>query len=207
MDSEEISLFALLYILVLSIFGFIVVKHHSRKISPWLVTSNYDLQHSRLFYILSWLVVIVFTLTFLGFIFPTTQLVDMVSVVGIYAILPFTFVFCAIGIIVFGLAEIIKGEAYFYPGSRVLLPIKGRGLLARIWGFVHFLAGFGLLLLIASFTNDVVCNNQLICFPLKYADKLLSLWEVITKWIIRSVTVFGVISFVYWAKKGFKRGF
>ena len=165
-----------LYIVIIIPFGFIIFKHHSKKNSPLLVTPNYNLQRSRILYILSCLVAFFSTLLTIGFITKSNDLVNLIALIGIL-FAPILFFLCVIGITFVGLMGVLTGEAVFYPGITLFIPIHHKGFLGRLWGLVYFLVGLLMLLLFISFLGNVICTSQAdVCKMLRLFDNLLSLY-------------------------------
>lgn len=203
MDMNPWAIFAF-YLVILIPFGLVILKHRSlSQMSPP------NMFGGKLMYFLSWIIVVMGTLLVAGFIFPTIPLTNILATSGI-VLVPLLFVIFMLAIIYYGGSLLITGKGYFYPGSRYLLPVSGGDTpfsraLTRIWGFVFLFGGILLLLLLSSFTcNLLLKSNTGICSAPDILLKIPN--QSITRAIIGVfLAILSSVSFIYWGIRKFKR--
>ena len=163
-DSSDKWLSLIFFVPVLLIFSYIILKHHSNTDSPWLVSPKMDLQHGKLFYFLSWSIVITIALVSL-FQFTNNKFIGSVVNTVSIVLFPSLFILAPILIIYFGLRSIKERQTIFYRGYSPLLhrninPMSAGGLLAVVWGIIYLLIGLIFLSMVLSAIVEVgICGT------------------------------------------------
>lgn len=189
---KDAILYLTFYVVFAYIFGFIIIKHNSKKDSRWLVTPKMNLQRSKPIYWLCWLTLIFLTLMLLNF-FVTSTIIQGLFIGGSLLLVIPIFLSFPVLLIIFGIKSIkgkenIEYSSYSSARGRGTNPVSVYGGEAILNGIKYIVLGVMLLSMMASLIGYASCrsmNSGIVCkalgfisLPFEYSSRVLGLFHL-----------------------------